>query len=625
MSKKVKKPSKAQLTLYKIYGDQYANADTETKRKLEKQYNANPTIFEQMAAEMSPTVSIQTPEIAPVQIMAPQSSNLSYIPQGNASWGNLSDEEILAINKNTTQANQDNINKIRGIVGIDKVIPTIKETKVSSPSSSTIDGIAIPGKWQIVHRDWGGRDRVVDPAKAAAAIHRRNSAQKEREREANRRKWSVIPVQGGSFGGSDTGGGGASVGWEEEVPPMTVTMERPIILGATKTRTFNEAFAEAYRKGLKVFEFNGKLYAVKLGNNPNWKKAGDSRKETKGAAVKVNQRKKVKVNKNGGIISNTKLIPKASIGSVLQRVFGGKTAEQRQAEEQWVKDRAATLQSIYGDLMKDADFEKLAIEDYNAQAGETPLFKIRQGNWYTRNENLGGPAEEEPIVEVPIVEVPTEPSKYGTTMADYINSDLHKALSSVNNPISVDTPAFKKITPAAPTRDERQYVVGRNGQEVDLLEKANRMAKRHGLNRTFANMDEVINYQRNDLKMGDAADGDWGNNTTNAYYKTLKPKSSYQQVAGRIYKKDNKFYRLNTDKTYTPINKVRNNRYYFTNNEGKEVYEDLNTNRPGYVPPSPREDTPATPPPLPSRAFLVHRIKHSKRQGTSYPIILEQI
>ena len=51
------------------------------------------------------------------------------------------------------------------------------------------------------------------------------------------------------------------------------------------TQTFNDAFADARRRGLDTFEFNGGIYGTELGNNPNWETAGNAR--TRDAVIPV--------------------------------------------------------------------------------------------------------------------------------------------------------------------------------------------------------------------------------------------------------------------------------------------------------------------------------------------------
>lgn len=80
----------------------------------------------------------------------------------------------------------------------------------------------------------------------------------------------------GSYGGGSFGGSGFSGKWPSqeyfynEIYPAD-TLFVPV------TETFNEAFANARKKGLKTFEFNGGTYGTELGGDANWKKAGDSR------------------------------------------------------------------------------------------------------------------------------------------------------------------------------------------------------------------------------------------------------------------------------------------------------------------------------------------------------------
>lgn len=83
------------------------------------------------------------------------------------------------------------------------------------------------------------------------------------------------PGNTGGYGGGRYQGAGVQGNWNpeyyyNEIYPAD-TLLTPV------TQTFNQAFAEARRKGLNTFEFNGGLYGTQLGDNPNWRQAGDAR------------------------------------------------------------------------------------------------------------------------------------------------------------------------------------------------------------------------------------------------------------------------------------------------------------------------------------------------------------
>ena len=82
------------------------------------------------------------------------------------------------------------------------------------------------------------------------------------------------PNSGGYDGGSFSGGGAGSKILDQSTP-----IENDEWRVMPIERTFNEAFADAHRNGDSEFWFNGKLYKVEFGDNPeNWK-AGQKRKE----------------------------------------------------------------------------------------------------------------------------------------------------------------------------------------------------------------------------------------------------------------------------------------------------------------------------------------------------------
>ena len=84
---------------------------------------------------------------------------------------------------------------------------------------------------------------------------------------------------GGSFSGAGHGGR-----WEKPTYSYNEIYPADTLLIPT-TQTFNDAFANARRRGLDTFEFNGGIYGTELGDNPNWKAAGDAR--TRNAVIPV--------------------------------------------------------------------------------------------------------------------------------------------------------------------------------------------------------------------------------------------------------------------------------------------------------------------------------------------------
>ena len=86
------------------------------------------------------------------------------------------------------------------------------------------------------------------------------------------------------YGGGRFGGAGVSGKWSNptysynEIHPAD-TLFVPVI------QTFNDAFADARRRGLDTFEFNGGTYGTELGDNPNWEAAGNAR--TRDAVIPV--------------------------------------------------------------------------------------------------------------------------------------------------------------------------------------------------------------------------------------------------------------------------------------------------------------------------------------------------
>lgn len=279
------KKHQIQLDLMTLYGDKYNES---TKKQYEKAYKKNKDLMSQLAElQRQQNLGLQFTH----QSVDLQKPNFISISTGPSMYDNLTDEEILALNKE---------------VPIDKTNNN-KTTKSSSKQSSKNEGYISTSNWKIVDAELP--PSTFNPDRAAEAIHARNRSLEEKRKK----RLSLSSPEKGSFGGGNTGSGGAGDRWKDKENPAYLIEERTVTLGGE--RTFNQAFAEARKKGLKVFEFNGKLYGTELGNNPNWKEAGDKRKENIKTTVK--QRKKVKLKKNGG------LLPKFKIGSKIRKAQSG--------------------------------------------------------------------------------------------------------------------------------------------------------------------------------------------------------------------------------------------------------------------------------------------------------------
>lgn len=86
------------------------------------------------------------------------------------------------------------------------------------------------------------------------------------------------------YGGGRFGGAGVSGKWSN--PTYSYNEIHPAdTLFVPVTQTFNDAFADARRRGLDTFEFNGGTYGTELGDNPNWEAAGNAR--TRDAVIPV--------------------------------------------------------------------------------------------------------------------------------------------------------------------------------------------------------------------------------------------------------------------------------------------------------------------------------------------------
>ena len=89
-----------------------------------------------------------------------------------------------------------------------------------------------------------------------------------------------IPTPG-TFAGGEFGGGGAGSKFGYTPKKDKDEEYKFIPVPVSVKRTFNEAFADARKKGLKTFDFNGKKYTTELGNNPKSQSAGNRRFENR--------------------------------------------------------------------------------------------------------------------------------------------------------------------------------------------------------------------------------------------------------------------------------------------------------------------------------------------------------
>lgn len=85
-------------------------------------------------------------------------------------------------------------------------------------------------------------------------------------------------INKGTFGGGK--GGGAGTGTKIHPNDDLYTISKTDTLYVPIERNFNEAFSEARKAGVSSFDFQGKKYNTKLGDNPNNYAAGQNRKET---------------------------------------------------------------------------------------------------------------------------------------------------------------------------------------------------------------------------------------------------------------------------------------------------------------------------------------------------------
>ena len=93
-------------------------------------------------------------------------------------------------------------------------------------------------------------------------------------------------IYGGSWGGGSFGGGGTSNSKFEK--PIEIIQKYYEIIPVT--RTFNDAFADARKKGLSEFEFNGGIYSTLMSDNPGWYDTGNKRVEVIGGIPIEKQR-----------------------------------------------------------------------------------------------------------------------------------------------------------------------------------------------------------------------------------------------------------------------------------------------------------------------------------------------
>lgn len=101
------------------------------------------------------------------------------------------------------------------------------------------------------------------------------------------------------YGGGKHGGGGAGTKFsytpEQQFELKKDTLWVPI------QQSYNEAFTNARKKGLKTFMFNGELKNTKLGNDPKAQEAGANRFQTIGV-IPIERTKEVKKNEEGAKI-----------------------------------------------------------------------------------------------------------------------------------------------------------------------------------------------------------------------------------------------------------------------------------------------------------------------------------
>ena len=131
-----------------------------------------------------------------------------------------------------------------------------------------------------------------------------------------------IPTPG-IFDGGEFGGGGAGTRFGNATEVQEDKYELIPVPVATR-RTFNEAFADARKKGLKTFDFNGKKYTTELGNNPKSQSAGNRRYEDR-LDIALIPRKKEDKNRKGTNEDIAKNTNRRLVNSVSSKfAFGGR-------------------------------------------------------------------------------------------------------------------------------------------------------------------------------------------------------------------------------------------------------------------------------------------------------------
>lgn len=107
------------------------------------------------------------------------------------------------------------------------------------------------------------------------------------------------------FGLGQFGGGGAGTQFspiqEEQFELKKDTLWVPI------QQSYNEAFANARKKGLKTFMFNGELKNTELGNDPKAQEAGAKRFQNIGL-IPIERTKKIQKEQSGGIVKSQEQI-----------------------------------------------------------------------------------------------------------------------------------------------------------------------------------------------------------------------------------------------------------------------------------------------------------------------------
>ena len=127
-----------------------------------------------------------------------------------------------------------------------------------------------------------------------------------------------IPTPG-TFDGGEFGGGGAGSKFGYTPKKDKDEEYKFIPVPVSVRRTFNEAFADARKKGLKTFDFNGKKYTTELGNNPKSQSAGNRRFENR-LDIALIPIKKKEENKKG---TNEDIIKKVNAVIDKHPGFGG--------------------------------------------------------------------------------------------------------------------------------------------------------------------------------------------------------------------------------------------------------------------------------------------------------------